>query len=90
MIGWQRARIDRVAGMQVLGILQGAKDRVQSLLRRRMGELHAVASALIHQETLDHAQISAICEQAAESEASAAEPSPFGVAGAADASPLPA
>lgn len=74
--------------MQVLGILQGAKERVKTLLRRRMGELHAVASALIHQETLDQAQISAICQKAAED--SRAESSPYGVEGVTDASPLPA
>ena len=74
----------------MLGILQGAKERVRALMRGRMAELHAVASALIKQETLDEAQISAICEQAAESAASASEPSPFGVQGDADAAPLPA
>lgn len=74
--------------MQVLGILQGAKGRVKGLLRRRITELHAVATALITQETLDHAQISAICQKA--SEDSSPEASPFGVEGATDASPLPA
>jgi ATP-dependent Zn protease len=76
--------------MQVLGILQAAKDRVRTLLRRRMAELHAVASALINQETLDHAQISAICQKAAEESTPEASPGVFHVEDVADASPLPA
>lgn len=43
--------------VQVLNILQSAKDRVKGLLRRRIAELHAVATALIKDETLDHAQV---------------------------------
>lgn len=58
-----------VSGVQVRGVLQSAKNRVRDLLRRRMAELHAVALALINQETLDHAQISAICQKASESAA---------------------
>ena len=68
-------------------MLQSAKNRVRDLLRKRMAELHAVALALINQETLDHAQISAICQKASESAATNAPPDLIDEA--ADAAPLP-
>lgn len=44
-----------------MALLHSAKERVRVLLKRRVAELHAVAAALIRDETLDHDQISRIC-----------------------------
>jgi ATP-dependent Zn protease len=46
---------------QVSSLLHKAKNRVHELLKRRLSELHAVAEALIRDETLDSSQITAIC-----------------------------
>eukprot|EP00892_Ulva_mutabilis_P004899 jgi/Ulvmu1/2781/UM140_0011.1 len=79
----------QAADKEVMALLHSAKERVHELLRRRVAELHAVAAALIRDETLDHDQISRICagvgSAAAADSGAMDDPDPL-----LDAAPLPA
>lgn len=72
-------------------MLHSAKERVRELLKRRIAELHAVAAALIRDETLDHDQISRICEGVGDADGGVGVATPAEMDDALlDVAPLPA
>lgn len=71
-------------------MLHGAKERVRGLLQRRIAELHAVATALIRDETLDHDQISRICAGVGKEAAAGCDDDAAAPDGLLDAASLPA
>ena len=58
--------------LQVTSMLKEARARVQTMLGDRMEELHAVAKALIQEETLSADQILDVCERSRAASAAAA------------------
>jgi hypothetical protein len=58
-------------GLQISKMLAESKARVQRLLESKRAQLHAVAAALVEQETLDAVQITAVCDGVDTSAASA-------------------
>jgi ATP-dependent Zn protease len=61
----EKRRVSDRLCLQVAKMLAESKARVERLLTEKKAQLHAVAAALVEKETLDAAQITAICEEAA-------------------------